>query len=138
MFPPFLQSLEESPTPAVAIPQERRIIQSCQPRYGSALYTKTPGEVLSFGIEYSGDLAVGDTLATSAWSATGVTLAANAINTTPVTLRRRTIPARHLAVVLIGGGALSRFYDITNVVTTADGETFERRFRLNVKNAALL
>lgn len=103
------------------------------------MYAKTASEVVSFGIEYGGDLAVGDTLAISEWTApSGVVLGADFINAEPVPLRRRAIPAQHLAVVSVSGGALNRFYDVTNVVTTAAGETFERRFRIHIKSAFLL
>lgn len=137
MFPPFLQSLAVLPT-LVVVPQERRILQSWELRFGSAEHAKTGNEVLAYGIEYSGDLALGDTLTSVSWAApSAITLSAGSINATPVALRRRTIPAGQLAIVMIGGGTVNRFYDITNLVTTAQGETLERRFRLQIKNTLL-
>lgn len=121
------------------MPHERRILQSASPRFGSAVYTKSPNESLGFGVEYTNDLAVGDTLSSSTWQAPGgLSLGSSYINQEPTPLQRRVIPAQHLAVVSIGGGTANRFYDVTNVVVTAFGETMERRFRIHVKQSALL
>lgn len=85
---------------------------------------KDPDAVLDYGIDWADWLAAGidptDTLATSSWTATsGITASAPQLDGT-------------VASCLVSGGTAGQTYTVTNRITTANGRTEDRSFRVKV------
>ncbi len=75
------------------------------------------GAAENFTIDYVDDLTPGDTITGSTWSGAGLTFTGQGIDGTAVNVR-------------IGGSDAGKWYDVTNLVTTADGDTLVKDFRL--------
>lgn len=81
---------------------------------------KDPDAVLPYKIDWTAWLA-GDTLSTSAW-----TVPAGLTNVSDTT------EAGSTTVVTLSGGTPGQTYVVTNRITTADGRTDDRSFRLRI------
>lgn len=82
---------------------------------------KGDDEVLVFGVDWSGWLPTGDTIATSTWQVpTGLVNEADQASTT-------------LATVKISGGTVGETYDVVNIITTTtSAETAERTIKIKI------
>jgi hypothetical protein len=86
------------------------------------VFLQDPDEALDYIRDWSTDL-VGDTIATSTWTApVGITIDDDSNTTTTAT-------------VWISGGTLGNDYDVTNRIVTAGGRTLEHtiQFRIRAK-----
>lgn len=81
---------------------------------------KDPDAVLPYKIDWTAWLA-GDTLSTSTWSIPA-----------GLTKVNDTTEAGTTAVVTLSGGAPGQIYVVTNRITTSDGRTDDRSFRLRI------
>lgn len=81
---------------------------------------KDPDAVLDYGIDWSAWLAAGDSVETSAWTvASGLVGASPQLDGT-------------VASIMISGGTAGQTYTVTNRITTANGRTEDRSFRVKV------
>ncbi|RQS39778.1 hypothetical protein [Burkholderia sp. Bp8990] len=90
-------------------------------------FTKASGETLSYKVDYSADLDVGDTLIGTAASVAGdgalTVLGAVFIETGAI----------HMASIMLAGGTVGTSYTITVTTRTQSGEVFVDTFVVAVK-----
>ena len=97
------------------------MLSSFQLKNGAQVIDKAPGANLDYTIDWTDWLEVGDTLATSIWTVeAGVTLGTVTFNTTTAT-------------AFISGGTLGENVRATNTITTANGLTDSRSFKLAIR-----
>jgi hypothetical protein len=88
----------------------------------SRFFTKDPGEVIVYTIDYANELASGDTISTTAWVLeTGITNDSDT-NTTTTTS------------ITISGGTADTSYRAENTVVTAAGETIVDAIYIQIAN----
>lgn len=92
---------------------------------------KDPGAYLTYTIDWSDWLSLGANLSTSTW-----TIETIPGDTTPITNEGTSI-IDNQAVIQLQGGKAGEMYTITNTVTTDDGLTDVRRFRIKVEQRYL-
>lgn len=85
---------------------------------------KDPSAVISYEVDWSGQLATGELISTSVW-----TLSAG------ITKESDGITAGQLEVtIVLSGGTTGTTYLLTNHITTNQGLEFERSYRQLVRN----
>lgn len=86
---------------------------------------KDPDAIIDFGFRWDRWLQTGETVATSGWVASsGLTVEASP---PPTTIVDDTVTK-----VWVSGGVAGTNYLLTNTITTSDGRTDERSFRIHV------
>ena len=90
---------------------------------------KDPDAYLDYSIDWSDWMPNGDTIATSTWSIETIAGDANPMTTDQNTLN----PSTSIATVYLDAGSAGNNYTITNTITTTNGLTDERFFRVFVK-----
>lgn len=88
---------------------------------------KDPSARLTYSVDWSEWLAGSDTVTTSTFTTTTVTG-----DTANITIHATGIVSGNVTYADISGGSSGNTYVITNTITTGDGLTDARRFRLRV------
>lgn len=92
---------------------------------------RAPDAIRTYGLDWSGTLASGDTLASVAWTVpAGLTLVSQGANSEIVTEGRNSYAAGTLALVRLSGGTAGTDYTLTCAVVTAQGDRDSRSVRL--------
>lgn len=92
---------------------------------------KDPGAYLTYTVDWVDWLPGGDNLDTSTFTASTISGDAS-----PLVIAANTIITTQ-AVVEISGGTAGEIYTVTNTITTTNGETDKRRFRIKVEDRYL-
>lgn len=90
---------------------------------------KDPDAYLDYSIDWSDWMPAGDSLASSSWTIETIAGDSNAMTTDQNTFSGGT----NIATVWLDGGSAGENYTITNTITTTNGLTDERFFRVFVK-----
>ena len=90
---------------------------------------KDPQAQLVYSMDWSEWLPQGDSLATASY-----TLQVRANDPTPLVRVSQGVQSGTLTYVELSGGAVGKVYTITAAITTADGNTDRRNFRVKVEN----
>ena len=91
---------------------------------------KDPQSTLDYTIDWSSWVTDGDAIATSVWDVETI-----AGDVTPVVNTNDVMDVgASTSTVWLSGGELRNTYRITNTITTTNGLTDERYFRLNITN----
>lgn len=92
---------------------------------------RAPDAIRTYGLDWSGTLATGDTLASVAWTVpAGLTLVSQGVNSSAVAEGRYSYAAGTLAMVRLSGGLAGADYTLTCAVVTAQGDRDSRTVRL--------
>ncbi len=94
-------------------------------------FEKDPTEVVPYTFDWADPSNLfldNDTIATSTWTAQTI-----AGDTNALTVDSSSNTDRY-SVVLLSAGSLTNIYRVTNTITTANGNTFERYMRILVKD----
>lgn len=98
-------------------------IQACEP---IGHHPKHPNDSKYYAMDWSSWLGTGITIATSAWvSTSGLSLDNDSITDSATK-----------AQVRISGGTSHVTYEVTNTITTSDGQTVVAIFRIEVNDSA--
>ena len=97
-----------------------------------AYIDKDPGARLVYSMDWSDWLPTGDTLATATYVISTITGDA-----APIVKHSQGIEGSTVSYVELSGGTAKEIYTITATITTADGNTDKRRFRLKVNDRFL-
>lgn len=97
-----------------------------------AYIDKDPGARLVYSMDWSEWLPTGDTLATATYAIS--TISGDA---TPIVKHSQGVSAGTVSYVELSGGTAKEIYTVTATVTTVDGNTDKRRFRLKVNDRYL-
>jgi hypothetical protein len=97
-----------------------------------AYIDKDPGARLIYSMDWSEWLPVGDTLATATYTISTITG-----DTAPIVRQSQGVQSGTISYVELSGGTAKEIYTITATVTTANGNTDKRRFRLKVNDRFL-
>ena len=92
-----------------------------------AYIEKDPAAELTYTVDWTEWLLGGATLSTIAFTTSTITG-----DTAPIVIGTRTIIDNTKATVIISGGSAGEIYTITNTITTSNGDTDARRFRIKV------
>lgn len=97
-----------------------------------AYIDKDPGARLVYSMDWSEWLPQGDQLASASYAVS--TIAGDA---TPVVKHSQGISGGTVSYVELSGGTAKEIYTVTATITTVDGNTDKRRFRLKVNDRFL-
>ena len=89
---------------------------------------KDPAATETYGLDWSNDLAPGDTISSSSWS---FERAADGIATTELTQVAATFTSTTTAI-RVSGGVDGQTYYLKNSVVTANGDSLTRRLMLDI------
>lgn len=90
---------------------------------------KDPSAQLVYSMDWSEWLPVGDTVASVTY-----TLQVRANDPAPLVRQSQGVQSGTLTYVELSGGAVSKVYTVTAAITTTDGNTDRRSFRVKVEN----
>ena len=97
-----------------------------------AYIDKDPGARLIYSMDWSEWLPVGDTLSSATYAISTITGDA-----APIVRQSQGVSGTTISYVELSGGTAGEIYTITATITTANGNTDKRRFRLKVNNRYL-
>jgi hypothetical protein len=92
-----------------------------------AYIDKDPAAQLTYTVDWTEWLLSGVTLSTSSFSASTISG-----DTAPLTIGTAVIIDNKRATAIISGGKAGEVYTVTNTITTSNGDTDRRRFRIRV------
>jgi hypothetical protein len=93
---------------------------------------KDPSARLVYSMDWSEWLPVGDTLATASYAISTITG-----DTAPIVRQSQGVSGGTVSYVELSGGTAKEIYTVTATITTVDGNTDRRAFRLKVINRFL-
>jgi uncharacterized protein YndB with AHSA1/START domain len=97
-----------------------------------AYIDKDPGARLVYSMDWSDWLPTGDTLSTATYVISTITGDA-----APIVKHSQGIEGSTVSYVELSGGTAKEIYTVTATITTTDGNTDKRRFRLKVNDRFL-
>jgi hypothetical protein len=97
-----------------------------------AYIDKDPGARLIYSMDWSEWLPTGDTLATASYSISTISG-----DTAAIVKHSQGVESGTVSYVELSGGTAKEIYTVTATITTADGNTDKRRFRLKVNDRFL-
>lgn len=97
-----------------------------------AYIDKDPGAKLVYSMDWSEWLPQGDTLASASYTVSTITGDA-----TPIVKHSQGVEGGTVSYVELSGGTAKEIYTVTATITTAEGNTDKRRFRLKVNDRFL-
>jgi hypothetical protein len=97
-----------------------------------AYIDKDPGARLIYSMDWSEWLPESDTLATASYDISTITG-----DTAAIVKHSQGVEGGTVSYVELSGGSAKEIYTVTATVTTADGNTDKRRFRLKVNDRFL-
>ncbi len=96
----------------------------------SFVVTKDPNAVLDYGLDWSEDLADGDTISASAWTVTSPADPTLVVGSTGLFVPSHTSTT---TTVWLSGGTAGVTYKVTNHVTTAESRQDDRTLTVKCK-----
>ena len=91
---------------------------------------KDPQSTLDYTLDWSGWITVGDAIATSTWDVESISG-----DVTPLTSTGSSFNAgTSVTTIWLANGDLRNTYRVANTITTTNGLTDERYFRINITN----
>lgn len=97
-----------------------------------AYIDKDPGARLVYSMDWSEWLPTGDTLSTATYTISTITGDA-----APIVKHSQGLTGTTISYVELSGGTAKEIYTVTASITTTDGNTDKRRFRLKVNDRFL-
>lgn len=97
-----------------------------------AYIDKDPGARLIYSMDWSEWLPTGDTLSTATYVISTITGDA-----APIVKHQEGVEGGTVSFVELSGGTAKEIYTVTATITTTDGNTDKRRFRLKVNDRFL-
>lgn len=97
-----------------------------------AYIDKDPGARLVYSMDWSEWLPTGDTLSTATY-----TISTISGDAAPIVKHSQGLTGTTISYVELSGGTAKEIYTVTATITTTDGNTDKRRFRLKVNDRFL-